>query len=237
MLAATTKLIIEFYDPAINGEDSHGRTLDQVLAWPDESLELRHNFIQFLFPLPERSRIIYNAPLITREVFDAFRSRPELQDRLRQAYDRMLKFYGFERVEDENNPASFNIVHAEHWKRAFNNWATPWDHNHARLSRILRCLRVLGLEAEADALFTALEEVDHDFELGKAIEFWERAALEPLYEPPNPNDRTIPWLREWYKEQEALKAEEAAKKAQESAGAEEKEGVSAEETDARNPQS
>lgn len=37
-----------------------------------------------------------SAPIINKEVFDAFRSRPELRSKLREAFKKMLWFYGFE---------------------------------------------------------------------------------------------------------------------------------------------
>ncbi len=34
--------------------DIHGRTFDDVLAFSDEQIERTHNFIQWLFPLPNQ---------------------------------------------------------------------------------------------------------------------------------------------------------------------------------------
>jgi hypothetical protein len=42
------------------------------------------------------------APIINKQVFDAFRERPELQERLRDAFKKMLWFYGFELIEEED---------------------------------------------------------------------------------------------------------------------------------------
>ena len=38
-----------------SGVDGHGRTHADVLALGDPELEARHDFIQWLFPLPEAS--------------------------------------------------------------------------------------------------------------------------------------------------------------------------------------
>jgi len=58
-------------------------------------LEDEHDYIQTLFPIPETSMIVgRSAPIIDEEVFKAFRSRPELQSRLKDAFNRILWFYG-----------------------------------------------------------------------------------------------------------------------------------------------
>ena len=38
-------------------------------------------------------------------------------------------------------------------------WLSPGNHNHLRITRILRCLSLLGLEAEARAFFECLSEI------------------------------------------------------------------------------
>lgn len=81
--------------------DYRGRKLSDILAWPDDKLELSHDYIQTVFPLPEESRINWSAILIDREVFDAFHSQPKLRTKLREAFTRMLSFYGFKWFEQE----------------------------------------------------------------------------------------------------------------------------------------
>jgi hypothetical protein len=61
-------------------------------------------------------------------------------------------------------------------------WLTPGNHNHLRMTRIIRCLTVLGLEAEAKAFFECLTGIYED-EQRKAspaisdetFEYWRRA--------------------------------------------------------------
>jgi hypothetical protein len=38
-------------------------------------------------------------------------------------------------------------------------WLSPGNHNHLRITRILRCFSLLGLEAEAKAFFDCLSEI------------------------------------------------------------------------------
>lgn len=60
------------------------------------------------------------------------------------------------------------------------NWNTRFDHNHLRITRIIRSLRVLGLENEALAFYHALENVESIRVSDKSREFWRRAAERAL---------------------------------------------------------
>lgn len=89
-----SSILISFYDES--DHDYNGRYLKDILKWSAGKLESSHDYIQMLFPLPEESGVNWNAPVIDRQVFEAFRSRPELRDNLRKAFERMLWFYGFQ---------------------------------------------------------------------------------------------------------------------------------------------
>jgi len=86
--------IIGFY----SGEepDHRGRYLHEIQVWPDDQLEAVHDFIQWLFPLPEPSGFNAAAPILNRESMQEFRKRPELHQNLRVSFLRMMKFYGLE---------------------------------------------------------------------------------------------------------------------------------------------
>lgn len=86
--------LIAFY--AGTGGDHRGRRLNDILHWGANKLESSHDYIQTLFPLPEESGVNWSAPVINREVFEAFRSRLELREKLRESFKKMLWFYGFE---------------------------------------------------------------------------------------------------------------------------------------------
>ena len=57
--------IIGFY----NGTESdhRGRCLREIQEWPDDQLESVHDYIQWLFPLPEPSGFNVAAPVLIRE--------------------------------------------------------------------------------------------------------------------------------------------------------------------------
>jgi len=108
--------------------------------------------------------------------------------------------------EDTEENISYHIIPAPNWRQQFKNWAVSFDHNHLRITRILRCLRVLGLQTEYNAFFTALERVFNDPGIrisGRTMEYWKQAVTRPLHLAPDGN--SCKWLEGWEKEQDNLK--------------------------------
>jgi hypothetical protein len=136
--------------------DDRGRTLVEILAWDDERLEDVHDFIQWLFPLPERSGANPQAPVLDRETIETFHATPAMQKLLRRAFERMLRFYG---LRWNGN----SVERAENFRERTQSWLWPGNHNHLRLTRILRSTLLLGLESESKALFQALNGIYREF--------------------------------------------------------------------------
>lgn len=100
----------------------------------------------------------------------------------------MLHFYGFEssRSQQVGNP-NVEIVPGENFRQASKNWVKRFNHNHLRITRIIRSLRVLGLEEHAAGVHRALRSVYDGGKSGiggKSMMFWTRAAERPLYLAP-----------------------------------------------------
>lgn len=142
--------IVAFYEGS--APDDRGRLLDDILRFDNERLECVHDFIQWLFPMPQRSGANPSAPVLDEAAIDAFRTRPELHAALRRALDRMLAFYGFA-WEGER------IVRSALFPERSANWLHAQNHNHLRLTRMLRSLNLLGEPQAARALFSALSDV------------------------------------------------------------------------------
>lgn len=51
--------------------DSQGRTIEEIWEWDHEDLEDTHDYIQWLFPLQERSAFNPDAPVLTPEAIHA----------------------------------------------------------------------------------------------------------------------------------------------------------------------
>jgi hypothetical protein len=100
--------LIAFYEGT--GRDFRGRMLSNILRWDVGELESCHDYIQTLFPLPEESGINMSASTIDRQVFEAFRSRADLRDRLMDSFKKMLWFYGFELGADADGKVKVTNV-------------------------------------------------------------------------------------------------------------------------------
>jgi hypothetical protein len=162
------------------GVDDEGRTLDEIVGWDDARLEMMHDYIQWIFPLPERSGANPEAPVLDAQTIAAIRGSAEMQGRLRAAFQRMLAFYGFAPDRDA-------VVEGPRFAAASRNWLHAGNHNHLRLTRMLRSLRVLGLEREAAALWEALRVVyERESAAGRrtitqeTFAFWREAATAAL---------------------------------------------------------
>lgn len=141
--------IVAFYE--VGAPDDRGRFLDEIQHFDDTQLEAFHDFIQWLFPLRERSGANPSAPVLDQAAVEAFRARPELRAALRRSLHRMLAFYGFEWSGER-------IVKSASFSQR-SGWLHAGDHNHLRLTRMLRSLRTLGETQAAHALFEALSEI------------------------------------------------------------------------------
>lgn len=115
------------------GPDARGRGLFEVLAFNDVALEQTHDFIQWLFPLTEPSAAVPDAPVLGPEEVQAIRDSGMAQCAMAAATDRMDSFY-----------------------RATHDWLMPNDHNHRRITRIIRSLRLLRDDEHADAFRAAI---------------------------------------------------------------------------------
>jgi opioid growth factor receptor-like protein len=145
--------IVDFYRGA--GVDHRGRLLDDILRWDDQALEAVHDYIQWLFPLDEPSMFNRDAPLLSAADCEAFRRDAALTTNLRRAFDRMLAFYGFQSTQ---NGAVVRVDRSSHWSRRSAVWLNPGNHNHLRLTRILKSLMLLGQPRLARALYERLGE-------------------------------------------------------------------------------
>lgn len=137
------------------GRDGSGRRLADVLAFDDARIEGVHDFIQWCFPLPEASRVVPGAPVLTEAEARAIRTDAVAQQGLEEALARMARFY-----EETDG------------------WLRPYDHNHLRITRILTAVGDL-IGRDAAAAFHA-RVTRRNREAGAPINpdslaFWERA--------------------------------------------------------------
>jgi hypothetical protein len=151
--------------------DNRGRMLHDIWGWDDSALEEVHDHIQELFPLPEPSRFNPRAPVLDEATAARFREDPVLRKNLLQSFRRMLDFYGF-RLDEEKR----EVVPAEHFRERAANWLAYGDHNHLRITRILKCLHVCGLGEYSAAFWKALQVVADPRKVSQeTLRFWREA--------------------------------------------------------------
>lgn len=118
------------------GRDNAGRSLIDVLAFNDREIEARHDFIQWLFPLPERSAAVPSSPILSAEELEKIRESQTAQENLNRSVDRMLLFY-----------------------KTTNHWLTHFDHNHLRITRIIKSLKLLSGETAARRFWEEVTQI------------------------------------------------------------------------------
>lgn len=172
-MSASESAILKFYRS--KGSDACGRSLQSILKFNFGELEETHDYIQWLFPLPEASAFNSHAPVLTEADITSFREDMNLQRKLVLSLQVMLRFYGFNLVNVMHNPVvQISTDFAEHRKV----WLSQSNHNFLRITRILRCLCLLGCGIYAKAFLDCLEDVYIEAEStigSKTIEFWRNA--------------------------------------------------------------
>jgi hypothetical protein len=143
--------------------------LAEVLKQDDDWFEVCHNYIQWLFPTREFSRVTPDAPVLDKVTIDAFLSDFLLRQHLRAAFYRILSFYGLA-------PTANGIVKGLNWDERKSSWFTQNTHNSLRITRILKSLAALGLKVEAKIFKTALRNLcDTEADCGVtavSVKFW-----------------------------------------------------------------
>lgn len=161
-----------------DGRDHRGRSLSAIHEFDFYELEFHHDYIQWLFPLPEPSAANASAPLLSHEDIASFTSDDSLRKNLLQSFELMLQFYGLELTDDDAHVA---VVRSANFDERHQVWLHAGNHNFLRISRILRSLTLLGCSSHAAALLECLEEiyVENSTTIGSTtIRYWRRA-IEP----------------------------------------------------------
>ena len=107
--------------------DHRGRILAVVLQQTDHQAETTHDYIQCLFPLDEPSRSVMGTPVLNElDIEDIRHSELAQQNLVKSA----IWFLGFLERNDH--------------------WITKYDHNHLRITRVIKSLRLLASDEVAD---------------------------------------------------------------------------------------
>ena len=161
----------------LSGEENCCGTIIRFTEFSDDQLENSHSWIQYAFPLQEPSEYNPKAPVLTDEEIEWIKSETGERARiyLRLMYLRILRFYGF---EYKPSLEEVSLIPSDNFDERSKVWLTPFNHNYKRLTRILKCLTLCGMENYAKELFDALEKLyqDHEDIIGdKTFDYWKHA--------------------------------------------------------------
>ena len=135
--------------------DHRGRILTILLQQSDHQAEATHDYIQWLFPLDEPSHSVNGTPVLTELDIDEIK---------------------------ESSLAQTNLTKSARWFLGFlqrnQHWVTKYDHNHLRITRVIKSLRLLASDKAADEFKDKVfEYLGDDLNLidPKARSFWNSA--------------------------------------------------------------
>lgn len=132
-------------------------TLGEGEGWSPETLEGRHDYIQWLFPLRERG-VNFSAPQLTSEDAAAIRKDGEAMANVLRGFRMMLRFFGTQLTLWPDSPrrsaAAAGPTMTAELRRTPDQEEFLWcyanlrrsSHNYLRISRILQFLGEVGLE-------------------------------------------------------------------------------------------
>lgn len=161
--------LIPFYQG--QGIDHQGRLIEDIWALPPFWLEHTHDYVQWLFPLPEASRFNTFAPLLSAADRRAFAADATLRQRQRRSLDVMLAFLGLTRGENNAITALPELNIREHI------WLKRSGHNHLRITRMVRSLHLCHqpkLAAEVQQAVITLG-TRHGYLSAESVAYWRGA--------------------------------------------------------------
>ncbi len=137
--------------------DYKNRFLNDIWNFTDEDIEHTHDFIQLLFPLNEQSESVFHGYCLnTKSSIINIKS---------------------------NDLAKSNIVTSSKWFLNFLERNTHWrrrhDHNYLRITRIIKSLRLLVSDEEANKFYESFIELIDESLRSKinltTLSYWENA--------------------------------------------------------------
>lgn len=148
--------------------DTHGRMINEIEEWDNTRLELVHDYIQWVFPLKERSIYNVDAPLLDDETIHAIKDSTQAMLNIIYIHERMCDFYEL-----------WNYEVMKKW------WVKPHNHNYLRITRILTFLNLVGLHDEMYLMFDQLTDVyNHDENRNtisdRTLQFWIKATSKDI---------------------------------------------------------
>ena len=160
------EMILSFL--AGEGADHLGRFYIDTLDWSDIQLEACHDQIQWIFPLHEDSKMARVYPVLSPEIVEKAKNDPVILNNLIDAKTRFERFYGIGTYDDRMKQ---------------DRWCRDKNHNLLRITRIIRCLRLFGLEKEAKDFYDKVIVVANRCGINKnTYTYWNMALNDKVWD-------------------------------------------------------
>lgn len=174
-MQTASKQLIEFCRG--DAPDIYGRYLKDMWEWRDNKLEITHDYIQWMFPSTERSYANPTSPFVEENDVAEISNDDRIKENLRMSLERILRFFGLELIVSDE----ISVARAAFFADRRTKWFWKRNHNFYRITRILKSLRLCGLNAEALAFFDCLTKLFEEDPSTIGVEtyaFWRDAADE-----------------------------------------------------------
>lgn len=151
-----------------DGLDVVGRHFYEILGEKNHWLEAGHDWVQWIFPLPEESNFNPAAPLLTKDDVKIFLAKPN--SAVEHAMTRFLAFLGIRL--DENG-----LSLTEDYEKQKYTW-TQFNHNALRITRFFRFLSLVGYRHSAEQILEFMKDTAaaQDIYLKKTtLGYWHKA--------------------------------------------------------------
>ena len=165
-------LLVEFYRE--NKPNINGVTLDDIWSWDEYRLEQIHDYIQWMFPLAEESEHNKNAPTLTQEDIEEFNKDKSIRARIVKCWIVILKFWGLEVSTSLNR---IIVKPGENFDKRKSSWVTFSNHNQLRMTRVIHCLKIVGLPECAQAFYDAITKIASETKAinQTTLKYWKEA--------------------------------------------------------------
>lgn len=183
-------LALRFYRNEIPSRPA-GAKIERILNdWIGDwvLLETHHGWVQWLFPLAEPSGANPDAPVLSEPERRIMSDDQMVRNRFMRAYALILDFWGI-RVRDWAKGTVCRLDE-EHAAERLHNLDRS-SHNHLRVSRVLKCLPLLGFAHFQEPLLEFL--IREIYDRPRALESCALACTE-YWLPTVVNDRQRRWL-------------------------------------------
>ena len=154
--------IIRFYQNENINECSH--KLSTILSASNKWLEFTHDYIQWMFPLDEKSRCNINAPVLADSDIYEFNSNRLIRINFNSSIYKFIDFLGLRYNPNDQTFAISNVNQIYTWYGI--------NHNSMRITRFIASMSMFGFSDIANDVFSFMKTYNEDHH---SINYWEDA--------------------------------------------------------------